>query len=64
MHNQPFLLWGFADLLPLHTSSRPPTHPLFVFSSPSDADDSGLVDVYDYQRHVRVPGIQPGAPVT
>lgn len=27
-----FFLWYFADLLPLHTNSPPPTHPLFFFS--------------------------------
>lgn len=51
---------------------QPPTEtrlPLIVFALflsffPSDTDDSGLVDVYDNQCHVWVPGIQPWTPVT
>lgn len=42
----------------------PPTHCVFLLVSPLDTDDSGLVDVYDNQRHVWVPGIQPWTPVT
>lgn len=37
---------------------------LFFSFFPSDTDDSGLVDVYDNQCHVWVPGIQPWTPVT
>ncbi|XP_045437010.1 phosphatidylserine synthase 2 isoform X1 [Pipistrellus kuhlii] len=29
---------------------------------PEDPDDPRLVDVHDRERHVRVPGVQPGAP--
>lgn len=59
-----FFLWSLADLLPLHSVLLLPLiFPLgSVFSS--DSYDPGLVDVYDNQCHVWVPGIQPGAPVT
>lgn len=40
------------------------SHSPFALFSSSDVDDSGLVDVYDNQCHVWVPGIQPGAPAT
>lgn len=34
------------------------------FSLCTDADDSGLVDVYDHQCDVRVSGVQPGTPAS
>lgn len=59
-----FFHWHFTDLHPL----KPASHSLYLHSFspffPSDTDDSGLVDVYDNQCHVWVPGIQPWTPVT